>query len=119
MRPFLLENSGEDRPQIFIPSSKIRHEQCPLRTFDIISASQCSFIFKESSLLRNSFQYKTAIKLGRSLLEKEGCSLARCSSKEMVFGLRAPSHEEVVVVLVAVHLILKRGRISLRRISFK
>ena len=51
-----------------------------MRTFYIISASRCPLIIKESFLLRNSFQYKTAIKLGRDLLEKEGCS-----RKEMVF----------------------------------
>ena len=81
LRPFLLENSGEDRPKIFIPSSKIRHAQCALRPFDIVvAASVFPHNERVSFLLRNSFQYKTAIKLGRDLLEKEGCS-----RKEMVF----------------------------------
>jgi len=43
LRPFSLENSGEERPKTFIPSTKTR----------------------------NSFQYKAAVRLGRQMLENK------------------------------------------------
>ena len=126
LRPFLLENSGEDRPKIFIPSSKIRHEQCALHTFDIATASVFPHNERVSFLLRNSFQYKTAIKLGRDLLEKEGCS-----RKEMVFDSlkdapslqvrqrpksQQSSHQPCVILW---HLIFKYSHLTKPQRSYK
>ena len=64
IRPFSLENSGDDRPKMFLPTGKIRHV-CLCTTLVTSNSSEHYF--------RNSEQFKTAVKLGREmLLEVEG-----------------------------------------------
>ena len=62
IRPFSLENSGEDRPKMFLPNQKKRYS----------IHGHCDSCSHYQGIFRNSEQFITAIKLGREMLEDEG-----------------------------------------------
>ena len=62
IRPFSLENSGEDRPKMFLPSQKkIRY------------GHQNMHHHYQGIVFRQSEKFITAVKLGRGMLQDEGC----------------------------------------------
>ena len=112
-----------DLKSSFLPARSGTHSA----HFDIVAtASVFPHNERVSFLLRNSFQYKTAIKLGRDLLEKEGCS-----RKEMVFDSlkdapslqvrqhpksQQSSHQPCVILW---HLIFKYSHLTKPQRSYK